>query len=87
MLPSVSDALIGDALRVRQIVTNLVSNAFKFTHEGEVVLKAETMPSSGDPASGRVALQISVRDTRIGISVYDEVTNLDVLRETLRGPN
>jgi signal transduction histidine kinase/DNA-binding response OmpR family regulator len=66
VLPSVPDSLIGDALRVRQIVTNLVSNAFKFTHEGEVVLKAETMPA--DSASGRVALQISVRDTGIGIS-------------------
>ena len=68
VLPSVPDALIGDALRVRQIVTNLVSNAFKFTHEGEVVLKVETMPPSADSASGRVALQISVRDTGIGIS-------------------
>jgi signal transduction histidine kinase/CheY-like chemotaxis protein/ligand-binding sensor domain-containing protein/HPt (histidine-containing phosphotransfer) domain-containing protein len=65
VLPSVPDALIGDSLRVRQIVTNLVSNAFKFTHEGEVVLRVETMPSS---AEGRVALQISVRDTGIGIS-------------------
>ena len=62
------DALIGDALRVRQIVTNLVSNAFKFTHEGEVVLKAETMPSAATRHPGRVALQISVRDTGIGIS-------------------
>ena len=68
VLPSVPDSLIGDALRVRQIVTNLVSNAFKFTHEGEVVLKAETMPSNVEPRSGRVALQISVRDTGIGIS-------------------
>ena len=68
VLPSVPDSLIGDALRVRQIVTNLVSNAFKFTHEGEVVLKAETMASSADTVSGRVGLRISVRDTGIGIS-------------------
>ncbi len=66
VVPSVPDGLIGDALRVRQIVTNLVSNAFKFTHEGEVVLKAETMPAESTP--GRVALQISVRDTGIGIA-------------------
>jgi signal transduction histidine kinase/ligand-binding sensor domain-containing protein/CheY-like chemotaxis protein/HPt (histidine-containing phosphotransfer) domain-containing protein len=68
VLPSVPDSLVGDALRVRQIVTNLVSNAFKFTHEGEVVLKAETLPSSDDATSGHMALQISVRDTGIGIS-------------------
>ena len=67
VLPSVPDSLVGDALRVRQIVMNLVSNAFKFTHEGEVVLKAETMPSGAEPSPGRIALQISVRDTGIGI--------------------
>ena len=66
------DSLLGDALRVRQIVTNLVSNAFKFTHEGEVVLKAETMPSNEDTASGHVVLQISVRDTGIGISAEQQ---------------
>ncbi len=68
VLPSVPDVLIGDALRVRQIVTNLVSNAFKFTHEGEVVLKAKAQPGNARPESGRVVLQVSVRDTGIGIS-------------------
>ena len=68
VLPSVPDSLIGDALRVRQIVTNLVSNAFKFTHEGEVVLKAETVASSAEALSGRIEMRISVRDTGIGIS-------------------
>ena len=72
VLPSVPDSLIGDALRVRQIVTNLVSNAFKFTHEGEVVLRAEVVAASAGPDAGRVELQISVRDTGIGISTEQQ---------------
>ena len=63
----VPDRLIGDALRFRQVLTNLVGNAFKFTNEGEIVLKLETMrPAEETP--GHVALQITVRDTGIGIT-------------------
>jgi signal transduction histidine kinase/DNA-binding response OmpR family regulator/ligand-binding sensor domain-containing protein len=71
VLPSVPDHLVGDALRVRQIVTNLVSNAFKFTERGEVVLKVEAtgVPASDErSASERVELRVSVRDTGVGIS-------------------
>ena len=68
-VPTVPDRLRGDALRVRQVLTNLVSNAFKFTEKGEVLLKAETVDRTGDASGpGEVLLRISVRDTGIGIS-------------------
>ena len=64
--PGVPDRLVGDALRFRQVLTNLVGNAFKFTHEGEVVLRVEREPDTADTAD-HVSLHITVRDTGIGI--------------------
>jgi signal transduction histidine kinase len=54
----------GDAVRLRQIVINLVGNALKFTDTGEVVLSA-TVESAN--AQGEFVLHVSVRDTGIGI--------------------
>jgi two-component system sensor histidine kinase/response regulator len=67
-LPGVPDALVGDALRFRQVLTNLVSNAFKFTEKGEVVLKVERAPEPEAADPGTVSLRVSVRDTGIGIT-------------------
>jgi two-component system sensor histidine kinase/response regulator len=64
-LPGVPDHLIGDALRFRQVLTNLVGNAFKFTQEGEVVLRVKSTAAEAD--SGHVTLTVTVRDTGIGI--------------------
>ena len=66
VVPDVPDRLLGDALRFRQVLTNLVGNAFKFTTEGEVVLRVEAAAGASEPP-GSVALQITVRDTGIGI--------------------
>jgi signal transduction histidine kinase/CheY-like chemotaxis protein len=56
---------VGDDLRLRQILLNLVQNAIKFTERGEVAVSVEQMPESG--AAGGVLLHWMVRDTGIGI--------------------
>ncbi|KAJ7736694.1 hypothetical protein B0H16DRAFT_1380008 [Mycena metata] len=62
--PEIPDALIGDSLRLRQVITNLVGNAIKFTRIGYVALSIHFV--SLDPDS--VTLQFCVMDTGIGIA-------------------
>ena len=66
-IPAVPDRLVGDALRFRQVLTNLIGNAFKFTHEGEVVLRVEPVATE-DNSAGHITLRVTVRDTGIGIA-------------------
>ncbi len=56
--------MIGDPGRLRQVMTNLVGNAIKFTTKGQVIVRATGVP---DPVLGTIALHISVEDTGIGI--------------------
>ncbi len=68
-LPShVPDLLIGDPLRFRQILINLVDNAIKFTHEGKIAVSADVRKQT--PES--VLLEFSVSDTGIGIRPEDQ---------------
>ena len=60
-------ALIGDPLRLKQILTNLVSNAIKFTRQGTIVARAMLEDETKDYAQ----LRISVQDTGIGLSTQD----------------
>ena len=55
--------LVGDPVRLRQIIINLAGNAIKFTERGSVVVAARTL----ERADGRVVLLFSVRDSGIGI--------------------
>ena len=65
--PRLPTRLLGDPARLRQILTNLISNAIKFTHHGEVVVQAAPLDPEAAPDSTRVDLHITVRDTGIGI--------------------
>ena len=62
------DVLI-DPLRFKQILTNLVSNAIKFTRQGQVTLAVNLLPAS---TPDHTELQLSVQDTGIGISDRDQ---------------
>ena len=70
VLPDVPDALIGDSLRIRQVLINLIGNAFKFTAKGEVVLRVSKVEEAANrertDASG-IKLLFAVRDTGVGI--------------------
>jgi PAS domain S-box-containing protein len=61
--PEVPRRVVGDPVRLRQILTNLVGNAIKFTVHGEVVLTLSA--ASGD--DGRTSLNFTIKDTGIGI--------------------
>ncbi|GAB7079329.1 hypothetical protein JCM14635_10020 [Megalodesulfovibrio paquesii] len=71
--------LVGDALRLRQVLTNLLSNAFKFTQKGEVRLTVRSQPLLGNKAQ----LTFMVSDTGIGIdpakvgSLFEAFTQAD----------
>ncbi|MEM1416903.1 MAG: ATP-binding protein [Myxococcota bacterium] len=62
--PAIPARLVGDGGRLRQVLSNLMSNAVKFTPEGTVVLALRVRGE----ASGRHRLRFSVRDTGPGIS-------------------
>jgi signal transduction histidine kinase/ActR/RegA family two-component response regulator len=61
--PSIPDYVLGDATRLKQIVTNLLSNAIKFTHQGSVTLNVDVI----EKTHSTVMFKISVSDTGIGI--------------------
>ena len=73
------DMILGDELRLRQILINLCSNAIKFTHEGSVIARIFAKPFQ----NGRLGWVLEVQDTGIGIpeekqaTLFDRFTQVD----------
>ena len=67
----VPDEVIGDPMRLKQVLINLCTNAVKFTETGEIELQVKTRQVE----DGRVNLQFSVRDTGIGMT-REQVSSL-----------
>ncbi len=65
--PGTPPRVVGDPARLRQVLTNLIGNAVKFTAQGQVVVEATPVVNE----SGRCRLRLSVADSGIGISKKD----------------
>jgi signal transduction histidine kinase/CheY-like chemotaxis protein len=77
--PEVPEVVRGDSSRLRQIVLNLIGNALKFTHKGEVVLSVQIDARDGDD----LILHFTATDTGIGIpqekqqAIFDPFSQAD----------
>jgi signal transduction histidine kinase/ligand-binding sensor domain-containing protein/CheY-like chemotaxis protein/HPt (histidine-containing phosphotransfer) domain-containing protein len=77
--PVLTHFVMGDPLRVGQVLGNLVGNAIKFTHEGEICLRCDVLETHAD----RVVVNLSVKDTGVGMSadvvqrIFDPFTQAD----------
>jgi len=65
---TIPDRLLGDEVRIRQIIVNLLNNAVKYTNSGSVRMKVEKELASEE----KIILKVSIRDTGIGIKEEDQ---------------
>ncbi len=63
--PDVPERLLGDAVRLRQVLVNLVGNAIKYTEDGEITIRVSV--ADGPPVASDYTLHFAVTDTGIGI--------------------
>ena len=68
---SLPDRLYGDDVRLRQVLNNLLANAFKYTSAGSVTLSVRKSAEPGALPEGMIRLDIAVKDTGIGIREED----------------
>jgi len=61
--PDVPNEIIGDPFRLKQVISNLIGNAIKFTYEGQIVSTVENVKKH----NGYITLLVSIEDTGIGI--------------------
>jgi signal transduction histidine kinase len=69
--------VIGDPFRLRQILTNLIGNAIKFTNNGEVGVSVSSVPGE----AGESVLRCSVNDTGVGIPLQKQVVIFEALAQ------
>ena len=75
--PTLPDSLVGDSMRIKQIVTNLISNAIKFTPEGSVSVDI----ISEQITKKEITLKITVTDTGIGMTPAQQKTIFDAFTQ------
>jgi signal transduction histidine kinase/AmiR/NasT family two-component response regulator len=83
--PGVPAYVLGDALRLRQIVLNLLGNALKFTPSGTIRLTAAGQrveaPAEGSPAANEIELEFSVADTGSGIPLEQQTRIFEAFKQ------
>ena len=77
--PDMDDYWVGDATRIRQVLVNLISNAIKFTDEGQVCIHVRPDPTIAGE------LLFEVEDTGIGIADDEQQSMFDAFRQSLDG--
>jgi hypothetical protein len=78
--PMLPDALLGDPIRLRQVLLNLLSNAIKFTDAG----LSRSPPGKVSDANGMATIECSVRDTGIGIAPNTSAISSRSFRKPMR---
>lgn len=78
---TVPKVLYGDAFRLKQIISNLVGNAIKFTHEGSVSIRFYLGAEASDMADSVVRLNVEVEDTGIGIPREEQAFIFESFRQ------
>jgi PAS domain S-box-containing protein len=88
--PAVPETAIGDSLRLRQVLSNLVGNAIKFTPRGEVAIHVASAPAASG-RDGDFDLRVSVKDTGVGVSpeaqarIFEAFTQADSTTQRKHG--